>query len=97
MEAGDHFPYFELPNGDSVYSLLKGPHFYLLSTQIKDDWDLPDFIKQKKIEHLPTDIFEASEKIFILVRPDNYISYIGTDPQELRSFLSSNLFKISDT
>jgi len=92
VEAGDRLPYFKLSDGTSIYEKVKGIKFHLLSTKALNDLELPDFVKPQIIERLPSELFGTQKDIIILIRPDNYISYIGNDTSELKQFLNGDLF-----
>lgn len=86
VNAGDRMPWFEI-NGKSVYNELKAPACKLLyfgSGEPKN----PDF---KGISLLSTDtipeIFGSNIDFYIVLRPDNYISYIGSNWKKVNEAL----------
>jgi 2-polyprenyl-6-methoxyphenol hydroxylase-like FAD-dependent oxidoreductase len=83
IHAGDRMPYF-LHKGVSIYEQLKNPGFKLLrfgNAAIPDDL-FSDSV-QLHIVGVPA-FFEGETDFYIVLRPDNYISYIGRDLAGIR-------------
>lgn len=89
VESGDRLPYFKMEDGNSIYEILKEPKHHLLTLEGSEDYNLPSYIIQKKISSLPQSVFGKNPNVLILLRPDNYISYIGTDFNEIIKFIKT--------
>jgi 2-polyprenyl-6-methoxyphenol hydroxylase-like FAD-dependent oxidoreductase len=93
VKAGDRMHHFTFPDGTSIFDRLNKPSFKVLYFGDSDK----DFSKQTatlkiKVEALsfvevPQSLFGAETNFYILLRPDNHISYIGKDFSTCRSFL----------
>lgn len=93
VKAGDRIPYFLLPDGRDVFSLLSEPTFKLLhfgneqaELSIRGTAKLP--IQFLNISDAPVDLFGRASNFFILLRPDNHISYIGHDKARCEELLN---------
>ncbi len=91
VRAGDRMPYFELPGGGDIFDLLTAPEFKLLyfgkaKPEMERFADLG--FSPKTIAFIPETIFGHSSEFYILVRPDNHISYIGKDSGRIIEFLN---------
>jgi len=83
VKAGVRMPYFVLSNGRSIFDFLTEPEFKLLffgyqKGPLKKN-DLRIKIVQYTFSDVPDDIFHGETDFYILLRPDNHISYIGKD------------------
>ena len=85
VKAGDRMPYFVFSDGTQVFSYLNAPVFKLLFFGQKDK-NLFDEISDTKItlttfhfQEIPKALFGIEENFYILLRPDNHISYIGKE------------------
>jgi 2-polyprenyl-6-methoxyphenol hydroxylase-like FAD-dependent oxidoreductase len=84
MRAGDRIHYFVFSDGRHIFSYLTEPVFKLLyfgnnhiSNPISNSTKLKiTFIAFKE---LPSSVFGKASNFFILLRPDNHISYIGKE------------------
>jgi 2-polyprenyl-6-methoxyphenol hydroxylase-like FAD-dependent oxidoreductase len=86
IKAGDRMPYFEI-EGESIYNRLHEPKCHLLifsdgSSSMPDLTD--DLGGLADVHSFPlfpnvAKIFGASQTFTVLLRPDNYIGYIGAD------------------
>ena len=83
IHAGDRMPYF-VNNGVSIYEQLKNPNFKLLrfgnpatTSNLFKDFD------QIEIAEIP-ECFKEETDFCIVLRPDNYISYIGKDISDIK-------------
>jgi 2-polyprenyl-6-methoxyphenol hydroxylase-like FAD-dependent oxidoreductase len=94
IKAGDRMPYFTFKNGMSIYDYLKNPNFHLISFGKKMVGDMPDFVEKVHFDEAPKAIFNGNTDFHILVRPDNYIAYIGKDEKAINRYLDEKI-KIS--
>ena len=94
IQAGDRMPYF-LVDGKSVYDKLCEPKFHLLTFSDGESDYLEDYRKQLGtmganivafIDHhvIPlyphvAEIFDTHESFNLLLRPDNYISFVSSE------------------
>ena len=88
-------PYF-LIDGRSIYDWLRAPKFHLVTFYdgaapqpvITDDLDgLADIHTMPLYPHV-AEIFGTSESFSLLLRPDNYIGYIGAlNTNETKEYL----------
>ncbi|MBW4551597.1 MAG: FAD-dependent monooxygenase [Aphanocapsa sp. GSE-SYN-MK-11-07L] len=91
IKAGDRMPYFQV-EGESIYDKLHQPKFHLLifSTTPSDvqllkleledqDPQLVDF-SIIPIDPQVAAVFNTNQAFTLLLRPDNYIAVISTDP-----------------
>lgn len=84
IHAGDRMPYFEY-QGHSIYEKLKEPNFKLLQFGYpaqSPDVSFKDF-DLTQIDVVP-DFFGNETDFYILLRPDNYISYIGREINKVK-------------
>ena len=88
IKSGDRFPYWTTENGESIYELLKNNNWKII-TNSEVDVELPDWVETKSVSELPEHIFGALSDCYILVRPDNHISYIGTDLEQVTTLINS--------
>jgi 2-polyprenyl-6-methoxyphenol hydroxylase-like FAD-dependent oxidoreductase len=93
VKAGDRMHYFIFSNGRSIFSYLTEPSFKLLyfgnkGTDQKTEFN--DKIKTTFIafEEIPVSVFGKASDFYILVRPDNHVSYIGKDVEQCRSLMN---------
>ena len=96
VKAGDRIPYFEI-EGTSVYDRLHEPKFHVLtfhdgSSPMPDlTGDLDGLADIHTFPLFPNiaEIFGASQTFSVLLRPDNYVGYIGTDPssEDVKNYL----------
>jgi len=96
VKAGDRMPYFVFSNGRSIFSYLSQPFFKLVYFENDDVSNHP--LKDSKLpveflcfKEIPSPIFGAAKKFYILLRPDNHISYIGTDISKCRELINKIL------
>ena len=83
VKAGVRMPYFVLSNGRSIFDFLAEPDFKLLffgygKEQLQKN-DLRIKLVQYTFSDVPDSIFHGETDFYILLRPDNHISYIGKD------------------
>lgn len=88
ISAGSRMPYFQI-NGESIFDKLKDPDYKILYFGNKNNDHLQEVNHNKieliklSFESIPT-IFKNQSDFYIVVRPDNYISYIGRDPGKVK-------------
>jgi len=98
VKAGDRMHYFVFADGKNIFSYLTEPSFKLIffgtgenrSSSIKSP-DLP--LSLLSFAEIPTAIFNKETDFYILLRPDNHISYIGKELSSCQSLLDK--FSIS--
>lgn len=94
VKAGDRMPYFVLANGRQIFSYLAEPAFKLLffGNESKNLWKDFSSLKIKTINYhfqeIPRALFGREENFYLLLRPDNHISYIGKDAGKIVAFLN---------
>ena len=105
VKAGDRMPYFEI-GGASVYDRLREPKFHLL---IFSDGSEKLDTQQATVEYATIDVFPlypsvaetfgVSRTFSVLLRPDNYIGYIGMgmDRSAVQDYLSQIMSKKAST
>jgi len=103
VRAGDRMPYFTI-DGESIYDRLHDPKFHLLVFSDGSDKLTAD---QMAIDNSTVDVFPlypsiaetfgANRTFSILLRPDNYIGYIGAgvDQGAINDYLSRMFEKAS--
>ncbi len=89
VKAGDRMPYFTV-DGESVYDMLREPRFHLIqfdettsTTRAEAAGDLSGFLDTHEIvidENIRTAFGGDGGAFNVLLRPDNYIATISTDP-----------------
>jgi 2-polyprenyl-6-methoxyphenol hydroxylase-like FAD-dependent oxidoreductase len=82
VKAGDRMHYFVFSDGKQVFSYLTGPAFKLLyfgnnNTNRSFFNDVKIKITFFSFTEIPASIFGNAANFYILLRPDNHISYIG--------------------
>ena len=88
ISAGDRMPYFQI-NGESIFDKIKNPTYKILYFGNKNN-DYLQEIKYSKFELIKLSfavipaIFINQSDFYIVVRPDNYISYIGKDLEKIK-------------
>jgi hypothetical protein len=85
VKAGDRMHYFVFSNGKNIFTYLTEPAFKLLyfgdENKNKSQQLSNSKIKMTCIafDEIPKAIFGKATNFYILLRPDNHISYIGND------------------
>jgi hypothetical protein len=92
VKAGDRMHYFVFPDGRQIFSFLSEPLFKLLYFgTLKVVNPLSESVKFKMsflvFDEAPPEIFGNTSEFYILIRPDNHISYIGKDPGKCREIM----------
>jgi 2-polyprenyl-6-methoxyphenol hydroxylase-like FAD-dependent oxidoreductase len=92
VKAGDRMHYFVFVNGKTIFSYLTEPVFKLLhfgnkaiENPLNDSGITLSF---QSFNEIPNAIFGSNTDFYILVRPDNHISYIGSDLAACRDLLN---------
>jgi 2-polyprenyl-6-methoxyphenol hydroxylase-like FAD-dependent oxidoreductase len=83
IKAGDRMHYFVFTNGRNIFSYLAEPAFKILYFG-KETISHPLENEKLKINfqaftEIPGQIFGDEHSFYVLVRPDNHVSYIGKD------------------
>lgn len=92
-KAGIRMPFFTFFDGKSIFEYIANPTFKVLSFGNKNAATIPIFNNLKiKIEthvfsEIPTSIFGTEKDFYILLRPDNHISFIGKDLNKCKEML----------
>lgn len=93
VNSGDRMPYFMADDGKSIYEYIGAPAFKLLFFGTEA---LPDFERLQMnflnivcltFKEIPKHIFGSASDFYILLRPDNHISYIGKSIDDCNAFL----------
>jgi 2-polyprenyl-6-methoxyphenol hydroxylase-like FAD-dependent oxidoreductase len=84
VKAGDRMHYFVFSNGKNIFSYLADPSFKLLYFGKKNmDPSQLNSTKLKLTFHsfteIPSQLFGNETEFYVLLRPDNHISYIGKE------------------
>ena len=85
VKAGDRMHYFVLPDDDNIFDRLTKPVFKLLFFDTENGTGFQIVktggfeIECLMISDIPSKLFGNNTGFYILLRPDNHISYIGRD------------------
>lgn len=92
VKSGDRMHYFEFA-GRNIFDLLTEPNFKLLYFGKTSPIDTQSRfgIATIIIAEIPEKLFGTEREFFILLRPDNHISYIGRDFTKIEAFLNTIL------
>ena len=95
IEAGDRMPYFVFADGSDIFDCLTEPAFKLLYFGEQPN-NRMEPLKNKKLTvttltftEIPKELFGTASDFYILLRPDNHISYIGKDINCCNSLLET--------
>lgn len=94
VKAGDRMHYFVLSDGKQIFSYLNEPVFKLLyfgnEAENKSSHISATKIKISLISftEIPVHIFGYNTNFYILLRPDNHISYIGKEIEKCNELLT---------
>ncbi len=94
VKAGARMPYFIFSDGQQIFDFICEPVFKFLffGNNNKDSSNQPPNMKLKIIakdfKEIPNSLFGQEENFYILLRPDNHISYIGKDLSICEEFLN---------
>jgi hypothetical protein len=84
VRAGDRAPDAPLAGGRRIFDLLRGPHATLLAF----DWagDLPFEPAHRIADPAAIEAYDIKEPTLVLVRPDDYIGCVTTDPADITAY-----------
>jgi 2-polyprenyl-6-methoxyphenol hydroxylase-like FAD-dependent oxidoreductase len=92
VHSGVRMPYFVFANGKHMLQYLAEPAFKLLFFGDKNKNVIPGIGKLTIVQHsfteIPQHLFRNEKNFYILLRPDNHISYIGKDVTRILSILN---------
>ncbi len=94
VKAGVRMPYFIFSDGTQILEYLTEPTFKILffGNDDKNNSNQLNNIKlkivAKSFKEIPASLFGHDKNFYILLRPDNHISYIGKDLKICREFLN---------
>src|SRR5436190_5369895 len=92
LKAGDRMHYFVFSDGKEIFSYLANPVFKLLYFGDENAATDQDFGNIKLTRHnfreIPETLFGKEKNFYILLRPDNHISYIGRDIGQCRELFN---------
>lgn len=95
INAGIRMPHFILADGSGIFDHLAEPAFKLLffgHDENNREFVHPDCkleICRKNFSDIPPHLFGQEKDFYILLRPDNHISYIGKDRNVCDRFIDS--------
>ena len=93
LQAGDRMAFFVFSNGRHIYSYIHKPCFKLLffgdhqfdrSKEVKGNKLLMELMS---FADIPKTVFGDAINFYILLRPDNHISYIGPEIEKCKSMM----------
>ncbi|HVD96774.1 MAG TPA: FAD-dependent monooxygenase [Cytophagaceae bacterium] len=92
VKAGDRIHYFKFTDGRNIFQDLTEPVFKLLffgktKTKLSFSSAIKIKIKYLMYEEIPEDVFGNEKNFYLLLRPDNHISYIGKELSAAEDFL----------
>ncbi len=93
IKAGVRMPFFIFSDGKPVFDYLSEPCFKILffgGDETNKSQQLDDIkinIKKYIFKEIPATVFENETNFYILLRPDNHISYIGKELPKCRELL----------
>ncbi|HXB44548.1 MAG TPA: FAD-dependent monooxygenase [Puia sp.] len=93
VKAGVRMPYFIFSDGKQIFEYLAEPAFKILffgNHNKNNSWQLSDAkikIVSYIFKEIPASLFGSEANFYILLRPDNHISYIGKDLDICKGFL----------
>lgn len=95
VKAGVRMPYFVFSDGKQIFEYLAEPAFKILFFG-NGDGNVTQQVSGIKIKiavyafkEIPSSLFGSERNFYILLRPDNHISYIGKDVSKCREFLTT--------
>ena len=97
VKAGVRMPHFVFADGKQIFEYLTQPSFKILFFG-KEDKNNTRALELAKLDivalsftEIPRSLFGTRSDFYILLRPDNHISYIGKDLGECKKFIESIL------
>lgn len=85
VKAGVRMPYFVFSDSTQIFDYLNEPAFKILffGNKTENNYQLLDDLKIKitkyTFQEIPVSLFGNATNFYVLLRPDNHISYIGKD------------------
>jgi 2-polyprenyl-6-methoxyphenol hydroxylase-like FAD-dependent oxidoreductase len=98
VKAGDRMPYFIFSDGKQIFEYLSEPTFKILffgnerNNNFKKLNNLKIQIAMFAFNEIPKPIFKNLSDFYILLRPDNHISYIGKNIDNCSVLLEKFLY-----
>ncbi|MBB2148084.1 FAD-dependent monooxygenase [Pedobacter gandavensis] len=95
VKAGVRMPYFTFSDGKDIFSYLSDPAFKVLffgtsdRNNFKQDPGGKMTILECVFNEIPAAIFGKEKDFYVLLRPDNHISYLGKDLNRCYQILDS--------
>ena len=103
VKAGVRMPYFVFADGKQIFDYLNEPTFKILFLG-DDECNCNQLFKNLKIKitlhsfkEIPKSLFGTEKNFYILLRPDNHISYIGKDLTKCEEMLNKISYNESST
>lgn len=93
VNAGDRMPYIEFPDGSNIFDYLAVASFKVLffgsgnNQLLEHPEKLEGKVYMRSFTEIPKELFGSNADFYILLRPDNHISYIGNDAETCVGFL----------
>ena len=93
VKAGERMPYFVFADGKNIFDYLTEPVFKILffgsdgNNRFEQLKNIKFQIATFSFSEIPEPLFQRFNNFYILLRPDNYISYIGKDLNSCRMLL----------
>lgn len=93
IKSGIRMPYFIFPDGTQIFDYLAFPGFKLLFFGRQTSGPFVQFqglkipLKTFAFEYVPKNLFGNEINFYVLLRPDNHISYIGPNAMICKDFL----------
>src|SRR4030095_6208332 len=94
VKAGYRMPYFVFSNSKEIFSYLAEPVFKLLffgdvnKNNREELHNLTIKMTFLSFDDIPRSIFGGANNFYILLRPDNHISYIGKEISKCKELLN---------
>lgn len=91
IEAGQRMPYFVFSDGKNIFDYITEPGFKLLfftKNKLAGKIISPFPVEVLTFKEIPAHIFKTADNFYILLRPDNHISYIGENINSCTDFFT---------
>jgi 2-polyprenyl-6-methoxyphenol hydroxylase-like FAD-dependent oxidoreductase len=92
VKGGDRMHYFVFSNGRTIFSYLTEPTFKLLyfgNKPVENPLgNIGITISFQSFDEVPASVFGSNANFYVLVRPDNHVSYIGKSTAECLNLLN---------
>jgi 2-polyprenyl-6-methoxyphenol hydroxylase-like FAD-dependent oxidoreductase len=93
VKAGDRMHYFVFSDGRNIFSYLTEPVFKLIwfgkwEVEIKSKIKVKIAISYLSFNEIPASIFGNASEFYVLLRPDNHVSYIGKSMDSCRELIN---------